>query len=148
MNDEREEARRPVIHAFLRGMSPRQRELLASAARPFAAAPGELLTRAGEPAGAFFLVGSGHVTLSAGAVVVQTVGPGEVVGWSWLVPPFRWHFDARAVDTVAGAQLDAGWLRELCERDHAVGYAVLKRLAAVVAGRLVATRLQLLDVFR
>jgi CRP-like cAMP-binding protein len=140
-------------HAFLNGLSERQRTLLASAARPFTAGPGELLAREGEAAKTFFLIQSGNVALDLhtpgrGLVPIQTVGPGEMVGWSWLVPPHRWQFDCRATVPVQGWVVDAAWLREKCEQDHELGYYLLKQLVAVIGNRLAATRLQLLDIYK
>lgn len=80
-------------------------------------------------------------------VTVQTVGPGEVLGWSWLVPPYRWQFDCRAADAVRGLTFDAEWLRERCEQDHELGYLLLKQLVIVIASRLAATRLQFRDLY-
>jgi CRP-like cAMP-binding protein len=132
-------------HAFLRGLDDRHLMNLASGARPFTASAGKYLARQGEEATAFYLIQSGHVDIQArrsdGPVTVQTVGPGEVVGWSWVIPPHRWQFDCRAADTVQGLSLDAEWLRDLCERDHELGYHLLKHLLAVVASRLAASRL-------
>lgn len=138
-------------HDFLRRLGDRHRLLLASGAQPFKVAPGEYLTREGEPAKAFYLIQSGQVevvtrTANLGETVVQTVGPGEVVGWSWLLPPYRWQFNGRAVDTVQGIALDAEWLREKCEQDHELGYHLLTQLVAVIAGRLAATWRQLAGV--
>jgi CRP-like cAMP-binding protein len=140
-------------HAFLRGLSQRHLMQLASGARPFTAAAGEFLAREGEPAHHFYLIQAGHVALSAragarGSVEVQTAGPGDVVGWSWMVPPYRWQFEARAKDAVSGIALDAAWLRDQCEQDYQLGYHLLKHLATVLATRLAATRLQLLDVYK
>ncbi len=140
-------------HAFLSGLSERHRMLLASGARPFTAAPGELLAQEGETAKTFDLIQAGHVALDLhtpdrGVVPIQTVGPGEIVGWSWLVPPHRWQFDCRAGDPVQGLAFDAEWLREKCEQDHELGYHLLKQLVAVIANRLAATRLQLLDIYK
>ena len=139
-------------HTFLSSLSERHRMLLASGVRPFTAAPGELLAREGETAKAFFLIQAGHVavdlhTPSRGVASIMTVGPGEIVGWSWLVPPHRWQFDCRAVDAVQGLLFDAEWLREKCEQDHELGYQLLKQLVTVIANRLAATRLQLLDIY-
>jgi CRP/FNR family cyclic AMP-dependent transcriptional regulator len=140
-------------HAFLRGLDPPYLALLASGARPFTAAAGEVLVREGEPAHSFYLIRSGHVTLSIraggrGSVEVQTVGPGEVVGWSWLVPPYRWHFEGRAKDAVSAVAFDAAWLREQCERDHHFGYFLFRHVVDVLASRLTATQLQLLDLYQ
>jgi len=135
-------------HDFLRRLGDRHQMLLASGAKPFTAARGEYLSREGEPAKAFYLIQSGHVeigtqTVKHGEAVVQTVGPGEVVGWSWLLPPYRWQFDSRAMDTVQGIAFDAEWLREKCEQDHELGYHLLTQLLAVIASRLAATWRQL-----
>jgi CRP-like cAMP-binding protein len=138
-------------HDFLRRLGDRYLMLLASGAKPFTAAAGEYVAREGQPAKAFYLIQSGHVEIGAhtakcGVAVVQTVGPGDVVGWSWILPPYRWQFDARAVDTVGGVAFDAEWLREKCERDHELGYHLLTQLLAVIAGRLGSTWRQLAEM--
>jgi hypothetical protein len=79
---------------------------------------------------------------------IQTVGTGEPVGWSWMVPPHRWQFDARVLEPTGAIVFDGKALREQCERDHELGYSLLKRLVSVIAGRLAATRLQLLDIYK
>jgi CRP-like cAMP-binding protein len=140
-------------HAFLGSLSERHRLLLASGVRPFTVGAGALLATEGETARAFYLVQSGHIALGLhtpdrGIVTIQTVGPGEVVGWSWLVPPHRWQFDCRAVDAVQGLAFDAQWLRDLCDQDHELGYHLLKQLVTVIAHRLAATRVQLLDIYK
>jgi CRP/FNR family cyclic AMP-dependent transcriptional regulator len=134
-------------HLFLHGLKEHHLMTLASGVRPFTVPAGEFLAREGQTANAFYLIQSGAVELGtrlAGrGVPVQTVGPGEVVGWSWLVPPHRWQFDCRAKDTVRGLALDAEWLREKCEQDHELGYQLLQHLLGVIASRLAATRVQL-----
>ena len=138
-------------HPFLSKLDERHRTALASAAKTFTATPGELLAREGEPAKTFYLLQAGHMGLDLhvpgrGLVSIQTVGPGEIVGWSWLVPPHRWRFDCRAAETVEALAFDAEWLREKCEQDHELGYQLLKHLVTVMAGRLTATRHQLLEL--
>jgi CRP/FNR family transcriptional regulator, cyclic AMP receptor protein len=133
-------------HAFLQKLSERHLMTLASGARPFVAAVGELLGHEGLPANVFYLIQSGVVALETqqsggqGVVRIQTVGPGEVIGWSWLVPPYQWQFDARAVEAVRGLAFDAAWLRDQCEQDHELGYHLLKALVSVIANRLAASR--------
>jgi CRP-like cAMP-binding protein len=134
-------------HAFLRGLGDRHLMTLASAARPFNVGPGTLLAREGETAKALYLIQAGQVAVEMhrpdrSVVRVQTVGPGEVVGWSWIVPPHRWQFDCRAVDSVQGLALDGEWLREQCEKDYQLGFHLLQHLVAVIASRLAATRRQ------
>lgn len=132
-------------HEFLHDLSERHRMLLASGARPFTAKPGEMLAREGETAHAFFLIRSGRVALESGNkggahLVIQEVGPGEVVGWSWLIPPHHWQFSCRVVDAVEGISFEAQWLRDLCERDSSLGYHLLKQLVLVLTQRLASTR--------
>jgi CRP/FNR family transcriptional regulator, cyclic AMP receptor protein len=140
-------------HAFLSGLSQRHLMLLASGVRPVRIAAGDYLGREGEIAGAFYLIGAGNVTLGIhtpdrGVVVVQSVGPGSAVGWSWLVAPYRWRFDCRAAEAVEALAFDAQWLRERCEQDHELGYHLLKHMVEMIGSRLAATRLQLLDLLR
>ncbi len=142
-----------AAHAFSEELSERHRMRLALGARPFCASPGEYLARTGESAHAFYLIQSGHVAIGThlgerGALPIQTLGPGDVVGWSWLLPPYEWHFDARAVDTVQGLIFDAAWLREQCEQDYELGYHLLKQLLAVVTRRLGACRIIQMDIYK
>ncbi len=138
---------------FLDGMCQRHLALLAGGAQVQNFAEGEYLGREGEPADRFFLVQSGYVSLGIhtpdrGVVVLQSVGPGNGLGWSWLVPPHRWRFDCRASGKVETLAFDAPWLREQCDKDHDLGYDLLQRLVEMLASRLGATRLQLVDLHR
>jgi CRP-like cAMP-binding protein len=135
-------------HEFLKGLSQHHLMFLASGARPFQAKENEVLAREDETAKSFYLIQSGRVAVEIhrpgrGAVRLQTIEPGDVVGWSWIVPPYRWQFDVRALEPVSGLAFDATWLRERCEQDHEMGYHLLKQLIAVIARRLMATRQQL-----
>jgi len=137
-------------HAFLANLSQQHLMILASAVRPFSAKPGEVFAKQGETANAFYLVQTGHVVIdmhcpTRDIVPIQTIGPGDVIGWSWMVPGYRWQFTCRATDEVHGLAFDANWLRERCEQDHELGYHLLKQLVTVIASRLAATRVQLLD---
>jgi CRP/FNR family cyclic AMP-dependent transcriptional regulator len=137
-------------HAFLKDLSERHLMVLASGARPFTATAGSYLAREGSSANAFYLIQAGHVALETnvpkrGTVRLQTMGPGEIIGWSWLAPPHRWRFDCVAVDNVQGISFEAHWLREQCECDHELGYHLLRHLLTVLASRLAATRMQLLE---
>ena len=82
-----------------------------------------------------------------GAIAIDTVGEGDVLGWSWLIPPYHWHFDARAVEPTRAIALDGRCLRGKCDADHELGYELMKRFAQVIEQRLEATRWQLLDVY-
>jgi CRP-like cAMP-binding protein len=115
-------------------------------------AAGDLLAREGAPADTFFAVRDGRVALElvapARSIVIETLGPGEVCGWSWLFAPHRWQFDVRAVEPVRVLSFDAACLRGKIERDDALGYALMRRFAPVMLERLQATRLRLVDVYR
>jgi CRP-like cAMP-binding protein len=107
----------------------------------------------GEAANEFFLIRSGTVALEVHApgrtaAILLTLGAGEIVGVSWLVPPYRWAFDARALAPVHALGIDARCLRGKCEADHHLGYELMKRFLSLSIRRLHATRLQNLDVYR
>jgi CRP-like cAMP-binding protein len=114
--------------------------------------PGDLILCEGATAGTLYLLEQGRVALSAhspgkGHLLVQTLGPGEVLGLSWLFPPYQWQFDARAVELVKGVALDGACLRSKIDGDPALGYELLKRITPVVLERLQQTRLRLLDLY-
>ena len=134
------------------GLTHDQLELIAGCAQNVGFTAGERLFREGEPADTFFLVRKGRVALSThapgrGSVVIETLDPGEIVGWSWLFPPYIWHFDARAVDDVRAVAFDGACLRGKCDADTALGYELMGRFASVMIDRLQHTRLRLLDVY-
>jgi CRP/FNR family cyclic AMP-dependent transcriptional regulator len=113
---------------------------------------GTMIFREGEPANTFYVLRHGKVALEIhvperAAVVIETLGPGDVLGWSWLFPPYRWQFDARAVDSTSAIALDGACLRRKCDEDTRLGYLLMQRFAHVTQERLQATRLQLLDVY-
>ena len=80
-------------------------------------------------------------------MLLGTVDAGEILGWSWLLPPYQWKFNARAMESIRAIALDGKCLRTKCEENHDLGYELLKRFAQVIEKRLEATRLQLLDVY-
>jgi CRP-like cAMP-binding protein len=112
--------------------------------------PGEVIFREGDPANRFYLIQKGKVTIESSRresepVSIQTIGPGDVLGWSWLFPPYYWHFDARAVELTEAIFFYGTQLREQCERDHGLGYELMKRMTSVIIHRLQATRRHLLE---
>ena len=137
---------------FFAGLQPEQLTLLAACGRNVQFAPGSLLLREGETADRFFLIRKGSLTIetyvpSRGPVTLQTLGEGEILGWSWLFPPYIYQFDARARAHVRATVFDAACLRGKCDADPALGYEFMKRLTQVVSNRLESTRRQLLDVY-
>jgi CRP-like cAMP-binding protein len=139
-------------HPFFEGLPPEYFELLTGCATNVRFDEGAFLFREGEPADQFFLIREGRVALEIaapgrGGIVVQTVGEGEVVGFSWLFEPHIEKFDGRAVEPTRAIAMDGLCLRGKCEEDDRLGFDLMKRFARVVIQRLQATRLQLLDVY-
>lgn len=113
---------------------------------------GTFIFREGAPADQFYLIREGKVALQIhhperGSLTIETLGEGDLLGWSWLFPPYRWQFDALAVDSVRAIAMDGKCLREKCERDHHLGYDLMKRFSRIITLRLQAARLQLLDIY-
>ena len=138
-------------HPFMKGLKPEYAELLAENAMTKTFEAGEKIFNEGAVANRFYLIEEGSVVLeTCGAegkgAAIETIGGGDVLGWSWLFPPFYWHFDARASEAVKCIFIYGTRLREACEADHAFGYELMKRLCQVVIERLQATRKQLLAV--
>ncbi|HTJ36107.1 MAG TPA: cyclic nucleotide-binding domain-containing protein [Dactylosporangium sp.] len=142
-----------VAHPFLAGLPAEHVERLSRWARraPFRA--GTRIFEENGRAQRFYLVRDGSVDLRTkvpghGEVVVETIGPGSVLGWSWLFPPYRWHFSAVTTDPVLSIALDGAGVRRLCADDPELGYELTTRFMAVVVERMQATRLRLLDLYQ
>ena len=136
-------------HPFLAGMKAEHLQLLAENAMRTEYQQGEFLIRAGDPANRFYLIESGKISLELNGkenpeAQVQTISAGDVLGWSWLFPPYYWQFDARALEPTTAIFLYGTRLREYCEMDHDLGFELMKRMAEIVVQRLQATRKQLL----
>jgi CRP/FNR family transcriptional regulator, cyclic AMP receptor protein len=134
------------------GLAADDLALIAGCAQNCGFEEGEPLFEEGDAADTFYVVRRGRVafelhTPDRGGLVIDTADPGDVVGWSWLFPPYRWHFDARAVDDVRAIVFDGACLRGKCEDDTRLGYLLMQRFAAVMIDRLQHTRFRLLDVY-
>lgn len=141
-----------VEHPFFEDLDAEHLRLIVGCAANVRFPAGAFLFRAGDEANQFFLLRAGSVALEIAVpgkppLVIQTLGEGEILGWSWLIPPYHWMYDARAVASVRAIALDGKCLRTKCESDHDLGYELLKRFAHIMERRLEATRLQLLDVY-
>jgi CRP/FNR family transcriptional regulator, cyclic AMP receptor protein len=139
-------------HPFFEGLEPRYMQIITGCASNVRFDAGEYIFHEGEPAEHFYIIRQGKVALETfaaqrGTITVETIEEGEVLGWSWLFPPYRWHFDARVVEPTRAIALDGACLRGKGEADHTLGYELMKRFAGIVVDRLQATRLQLLDVY-
>jgi CRP-like cAMP-binding protein len=136
-------------HPFLAGLDRRHLRPLTCLASRKRFDAHQMIFYEGQPANEFYLVCRGKVgietaVLGCEAIVIQTQSPGDVVGWSWLLPPYEWHYSARALEPTEVIALDGKALRGRCEEDHDLGYEIMKRFALVIAQRLVATRARLL----
>jgi CRP-like cAMP-binding protein len=139
-------------HAFFAGLDEDFVKLVTGCSKNVRFEAGQYLFREGGPADEFFLLREGRVALELaapgkGAISILTASEGEVVGFSWLVPPNRWVYDGRATGLVRAISIDGACLRNKCEADHDLGYEMMKRVVAIVIKRLHDTRLQSLDVY-
>jgi len=144
----------PILgtHPFLKGLGHTHLQLLIGCATNVRFAAGERICREGEEANHFYILREGLVAIEIPAghrhgITIETIGAGDVLGWSWFVAPYRWRFDARVIEPTRAIALDAKCLRGKCERDHELGFELLNRVLQVVEQRLQATRMQLLDVY-
>jgi CRP/FNR family transcriptional regulator, cyclic AMP receptor protein len=134
-------ATRVAFHPFLVGMNRTQLALLTDCAISVHFEKGQIIFREGEMANRFYLIESGKVVLESSdergnPVVIDTIGAGELLGWSWMFPPYTWHFTARAVEPTSAIFFYGTILREYCERDHSLGYELFKRMAPVMIKRM------------
>jgi CRP-like cAMP-binding protein len=138
--------------AFFKEMDPRALDIVAGCAANVRFDADEWIFQEGQDATQFYLIRHGKVALKAfvpgrGDVTIQTIEAGDALGWSWLFPPYRWHFGARTLELTRAIAFDGACLRMKAEADHDLGYELLKRFSRTIIERLQATRLQLLDVY-
>ncbi len=139
-------------HDFFAGLEPEYLRLLVGCASNVRFERQAYLFREGEQADHFYLVRSGRVGLEIcpphrPPIIIETLEGGDILGWSWLVPPYFWRLDARALEPVRAIALDGACLRRKCEENHDLGYEILKRFAHIMERRVQSLRMQLLDVY-
>jgi CRP-like cAMP-binding protein len=139
-------------HPFFAGLDSAAMDLVVGCAKNVHFREGEVVFRAGAPANTFYVIRSGRIALeihdpSRGTLVIASLADGEVVGWSWLVPPYRWMFDAHAASSVSAVALDGACLRGKCDQDPALGYSLMQRVSRVMYDRLQDARMRLLDLY-
>jgi CRP/FNR family transcriptional regulator, cyclic AMP receptor protein len=135
-------------HPFVRGLSPLHVSTITDYAMTTQFEPGQLIFSEGELANRFYLLLDGEVVLEnkvnrENLVLIETLGAGDVLGWSWMFEPYTWHFDARATRPTRAIFFYGTWLREFCDHNPELGYELMKRIAEVLIQRLQATRRQL-----
>jgi len=139
-------------HPFFADMRDDFRRLVAGCSRNTVFEAGQYLFHESEPADRFYVLRHGRVALELsapgrGTLTFQTALEGEIVGVSWLIPPYRWTYDARATELVRAASIDAACLRGKCEADHDLGYDMMKRFMPVLIQRLQSAQMQVLDLY-
>jgi CRP/FNR family transcriptional regulator, cyclic AMP receptor protein len=142
---------RVALHPFLAGMNPAHLALLSDCAMGVHFEEGETILREGELANRFYLIETGKVALEScetfgDPLVIETIGAGDLLGWSWMFSPYTWHFNARAIEPTEAIFFYGTILREYCERDPSLGYELFKRMAPVMLGRLQAARKKMLAI--
>jgi CRP/FNR family transcriptional regulator, cyclic AMP receptor protein len=139
-------------HPFFEGIKKELGAVISGCARNVRFEAGQYLFHEGDPADEFYLIRQGVVAVEVSApggkpLIIATAPEGEIVGVSWLVPPYQWVHDARAVEFTRAIGVNAKCLRQKCEDDHHLGYELMKRFVPSLLKRLQATRLQVLDVY-
>ena len=135
---------------FFKGLNSKQLQLLADSALEMRFETGATIFEEGSPANQFYLILEGEVLLESemedrNVIPIQTLGPGDDLGWSWLFPPYSLHFSARAVKPTRTIFFYGTRLREQCEQDHELGYQIMKRIAEVATQSLAATQRRLMQ---
>jgi CRP-like cAMP-binding protein len=139
-------------HSFFEGLSPEDLSFIAGCGKNVLFKEGEIIAKPGDPANEFYLIREGHVVLSIEipprkSFVYQTLGPNEILGLAWLIPPYLWTVSAKAQVITRAIAIDGSCLRKKCENDPGLGYKLMKHLVQVLVRREEATRLHLLDVY-
>ena len=144
-------ATRVALHPFLAGMNKKQLALLTDCAMSTHFKKGQVILKEGEQANRFYLIESGKVILESGKahgqpVAIDTIGAGDLLGWSWMFSPYTWQFTARAAEPTTAIFFYGTILREYCERDHSLGYELLKRMTAIMMRRMQAARQKMIEL--
>lgn len=139
-------------HAFFAGLRAEDVEFIAGCGKNVVFQEDETIARQGSPADCFYILRTGRVAIEAlapqrAAMIIETLGANEILGASWIVPPYRWRFDARAVELTRAVAMDGRCLRAKCEDDTRLGYELMKRFSSILGDRLNAARLRALDVY-
>lgn len=148
------ETMEPILaaHPFFKGLAPGYLKLIGECASRETFTPGRFLCRDNEEARQFYVIHQGRVAVEIyrprrGAVIIQTLGEDEVLGWLWFDEPYHWHLDARALDLTRVISLDVECLLNRCDRDHEFGYELMRRYAHHLAVQFRVTKLQLADFY-
>lgn len=139
-------------HGTFRQMSEKLIQKLADAGRVLQFKQGEQLFRQDQPANHFYIVIDGQISVQIPAIygpplVVQTLGEADVLGWSWLIPPYRWAFEANSECETQVIEFDGESIREACDADPELGYQLMKCFAGLMSERLHEARLKMMETW-
>ena len=139
-------------HPFFKDLDPRYIQLIAGCASEATFKAGDFIFREGDLATHFWLIRQGKVSLEIfapgrGPIMIETLSDGDVMGWSWIVEPFKKQYDARALELTRVLVFDAMCIRGKCEEEPKLGYELFKRFSKIIGGRLQATRMRLIDLY-
>ena len=137
-------------HEFFRDFKPQHLKIFQDCVSDAHYGRDQFILRQGQGAERFFIIRKGEVRLElqtpeSGSIPIQTIGPDEIVGWSWIVPPYKSAFDARAVEHLHVIVFDTNELRRKCEQDFELGYRVLQKFTAALSSRFDTVRAMLID---
>jgi len=141
-----------VQHPFLKDLEQKYVQLMVGCASNVRFDSGTFIYREGEDANYFYILRAGKVALEIHdggheTITIETLGEGDVLGWTWLVPPYHWYADAHALELTRAIALDGKCLRDKCRDDHNLGYELMMRIVPLITRQLQATQLQLMDVY-
>lgn len=141
-----------IEHRFFDGMTYEMVELISGCGKNVHFQPNEYMFKSGDSADTFYVLRTGKVAVEInhppqGVLILETMGEDDVLGFSWILPPYRYFFDARCLESTSAVAIDGKCIREKCENDHDVGYEVMKRFAGLMGKMLTNARLQLLDIY-
>ena len=141
-----------AAHPFVLGMNEHAIRLLTDCAIRTRFEKDQVIFREGETANRFYLIEQGKVALESSAnqkepQIIDVIGEADLLGWSWLFPPYVWHFSARALEPTSAIFFYGTVLREYCEQDQALGYELFKRMSEVMTRRLQSARSRLLAAY-
>ena len=139
-------------HSIFSDLDAKYIKILAQHVEEASFASGDLLFKQQDAAANFFIVLQGSITvevpsLGGPPLEVQTLGVDEVLGWSWLIPPYRWAFEAKADSDLKVLKFDGKRLLQLCEKDNEFGYALMKKFTCLMSERLHAARLKMMETW-
>jgi len=146
------ESLEPILkqHPFFKDLPQKYIDFMVGCTTHVVFKAGEVILSEGESADKFYLIRSGKVAVYIAKpeeIVIETIHENDILGWSWLIPPYRYRFSAKATENVRALALDGKCLREKCQTNSDLGYELFKRIIGVLSERLEATRLRLLNIY-